>query len=382
MRKKLFYLHIPKTAGQTLALRLSSVFPVGRSSILGPTLVHPAGAAELRELLQQNDFVEKHITGPVLAEFPDLEIITTIREPVSQIVSNYLHILRDRHNWLHRAVSILSPYSFFEIYGDLLANAQAKYLVQAFFEKTPETCSVSGLCHSMLSVMDKLEYIVPADCLDEFAILWTVETGFNLDAQRLSVNRAIKDESYGSLLEIVKGMPHLYSLDLLLWHSAKERFLNYKRRILGGIASQPGQWDVSCSYFNEGAGIWLQEGWYPPQRDTQGELAWWAGPQNYSKVFFSRSEGIRFIEFDVIVWCGTAFDKLRAVGPDRHSVLPMCKVESDLGSSRLSISLDGLPLVGEIYLWVPHVLSPVITSADSADHDRKSFATQNWRLVS
>lgn len=59
----MFYLHIPKTGGQTLARRLASAFPPGRAHLQEGQFTYPADCAALGECLSAHDFVEAHLTG-------------------------------------------------------------------------------------------------------------------------------------------------------------------------------------------------------------------------------------------------------------------------------------------------------------------------------
>jgi hypothetical protein len=380
-QNKMFYLHIPKTAGQTLALRLSSAFPFGTSSINGQTLYYPLGIDELVDLMLQNNFVERHVTGPVLSNFQQLDILTTIREPVSQIVSNYLHIRRGKDNGLNKVASMLNPAEFFAKFGDLIGNGQSKYLVQAFFALSPETLDTDGLATYMLRALDRIKYVVPTERIDSFLTLWTIETGLDPLRYRTDLNRSVQDGSYAELIETVKGMPHLYCVDLLLWSLALQRFDAYKEETLRKVVSQANPSDSSCSYFKEQIGIWLTRGWHPPQYGTGVGTAWWAGPDNYSRVSYCRSPDLCLIDFSVAVWCGVGADQLLALGPSKRSPLPIRVLERSADHTRLRINIEGLPLTGDIYLWVPIVSSPSITNADSIDMDRRSFATFNWELA-
>ena len=75
--RKILYHHIPKTGGQSLALRLASAFALGRSSYMAGDLSFPEGREKLRDLLTKKDFVEAHINGPVLDGFDELDVLVT-----------------------------------------------------------------------------------------------------------------------------------------------------------------------------------------------------------------------------------------------------------------------------------------------------------------
>ena len=125
----IFYHHIPKTGGQTLATGIASAFPFGQSSIMGPDLCFPDG---LKELFSTYKFVERHVYCNVRPALKDIDILVTVREPVRQVVSNYLHVLREPKSPLYRPAKLLSSYEFFKRFGDMLANNQASNFVGAY----------------------------------------------------------------------------------------------------------------------------------------------------------------------------------------------------------------------------------------------------------
>lgn len=43
---------------------------------------------DLQKLLVDNSFIERHLSGPVLKDFREMDILTTIREPV---ISDSIH---------------------------------------------------------------------------------------------------------------------------------------------------------------------------------------------------------------------------------------------------------------------------------------------------
>lgn len=92
----IFFLHIPKTGGQTLATRLASAFPPGRCSVMQADILD---ADALARLSADHDFFEGHLAlGTLRDPPPGLRVMTVVREPVEQIISHYRHILRDARN--------------------------------------------------------------------------------------------------------------------------------------------------------------------------------------------------------------------------------------------------------------------------------------------
>ena len=252
---KIFYLHIPKTGGQTLATRLASAFPIGRSDIMGSDLRYPDGVDQLKSLMEKNDFVERHLAGPVLKDIHAFDLLATVREPVSQIVSNYFHICNEPQNMLYRPASFLSPREFFDKYGDILGNNQSRYLVSYFFDQviTPEPL----LTYSRLlwDALDRIRWIVPTESIDEYIALWSIEMGRHVPNPSIMINVTNKDARFEELFQIVHAKPHLYSLDLLLWELVRDRFLSYKKGVLRAAIPWNAPDDTSRAYWGEASGI-------------------------------------------------------------------------------------------------------------------------------
>ncbi len=92
--RPIFFLHLTKTGGQTLAARLASAFRPERVHMLQPPLRWPDHADRLTQLLETRDFIESHVLGPLLAKCQGIDILTTVRDPIERLISAYKHIRR------------------------------------------------------------------------------------------------------------------------------------------------------------------------------------------------------------------------------------------------------------------------------------------------
>ena len=122
--KKMFYLHIPKTGGQTLATRLASAYRPDKCCFLARDLNYPRDIEELDKLSATKDFIEAHVGGEMLRNRNNLDILVTVREPISQLISNYRHIRREPTSLWYRPATELSAELFFDNFGDFFANHQ------------------------------------------------------------------------------------------------------------------------------------------------------------------------------------------------------------------------------------------------------------------
>jgi hypothetical protein len=379
---KIFYLHVPKTGGQTLASRIASAFPLGQSDIMGMDFCYPNGVAELRHKLTTSSFVEGHVSGPVLSNCGDLDLMTTVREPVSQVISNYLHVLREPGNVLHRAAKQQPAERFFKDFGDLLANNQSRYLASAFFPVEIDSFEFQKFSLQLFAALDRIRWIVPTDLIDEFITLWTLENRLTVPYGNVYINVASRDDGYEYLLEVVRAMPELYAMDLLLYQEAKQRYYAYRAKILRDAGPLHSTDNASRAFFKDRSGIWLGRGWYYPEIIVGGEIRWWAGPDQLSEVGYSRSKNERYLKFSVHVVCGISFSDILAVRGNRRDLLPITSAEeSDKSRAYYWIDLQSMPLKGSFYLWVPRVWSPIMLDSANRETRRQSFSSGEWEFV-
>lgn len=90
----MFYLHIPKTGGQTLARRIASAFPPGRAHLQTGQFTFPEDCERFAVCLSGHDFVEAHVTGELFAGRPPSDLLVTVREPVARVRTGDGSLLR------------------------------------------------------------------------------------------------------------------------------------------------------------------------------------------------------------------------------------------------------------------------------------------------
>lgn len=379
---KIFYHHIPKTGGQTLAMRIASAYPIGRSSIMGADLMYPDGINQLKHLLNTNHFVERHVNGPVLAYFPDVDILVTARDPVNQIVSNYLHVLREPASPLYRPAKLLAPQEFFARFGDMLANHQTRYFISAFIDLHPNIERLNRWTRFLLDYLHKARWLVPTEAIDEFCVLWQMEMGLQMMLPNKRVNIAEINSSHRKeLYDIVSRMPELYSVDLLFWQLTKQFYAQYKRNVTRSLINNPYPDNWGRAWYDNGNGIWLGYGWHQPEILADGNHAWWAGPDRCSEIYIKRDTKYRFLVFSIVVYCGVFENNIILVTPD-GVVLDTLYQRINDSEVVYVVDLNTLGPEVVITLNVPQVWSPVMVSSETNDTARKSLAVCKWALSS
>jgi hypothetical protein len=381
----MFYLHIPKTGGQTLARRLASAFPPGRSHLQEGQFTYPVDWDSFTDCLATHDFVEAHITGQLLENRPVEDLLVTVREPVAQIMSNFRHIRREPDRRLSRAARELDPGTFFDHFGDFFTNFQTRYLLSAFLplgiEEQRNGYWPTAARH-LPAVLEKVRWLVPTDKIDTFVPMWEAETGQRAAERSFATNHAPSDGVDLAALEAaIRARPALFALDSVLYQYACVRHTEWMAKVQQQIAPWDYPANGSRMYHSGGGGVWLRRGWYPSEQ-TQHGPANWAGPVRRSDVAVKRGPGQDSLVFDVIVINGITFSDIRAFDGESFNHLPIRREEVTRDQWRYRIDLTSLPRTCEVALMVPNCFAAinVFPDGDNGDLERRSFLAANWGL--
>ena len=365
VERPIFYLHIPKTGGQTLASRLASSFLPERTWVLQTEMRHPADSDMLQRFAETKQFVEAHVSGELLMNDVSFDIMTTVREPIAQMIANYRHIRREPASLWHQASRQLDAGTFFDIFGDFFADHQTNYLLSALYPLSHASLRegrIRAYAGRLMEAVDRLRWLVPTESIDQFVGLWSVEVGRRAPSPPLRLNVAPDDDcNVKSLREVLLARPHLYAFDALLWQFARDRMVSYRKKIEAILV--PWSWpDDSRRAFVDGAsGIWLDEGWYDPEM-LDGRLSWWAGPRAVSTVRLRRGAGEPFLLFDVDVVNGIEWKDIAAFAATDSRPLEtvLLRVVANRGTYRVAIDslADGRCSSA---LVVPDAMAPIMT---------------------
>jgi hypothetical protein len=378
--QKVFFLHIPKTGGQTLATRLKTAYPESAADILGEDFNYPEGIVHLRSRLKSCDFIERHVSGPILQDFNYISVLTVIRDPVKQIVSSYLHIKREPRNPLSRAANKLSPADFFHRFGDFFYNRQASYLVGAFFSDEERNDKFTFLVNRIHAAGQRVKWMIPTEHINDFIPLWCAENDKHICCDALDINVANRSDNIDTLTKIIQDSPELYAIDLMLWRMAHKRFAEYKSAIWRELHPFSFPNNSSKAYFNDEAGVWLRSGWYPPEMTPDGDRVWWAGPTARAQVSYKRKPEQNELSFSIEVVCGIAPSQITIYNESMSKELPTRLEGIDGERVRLIADLSSIDIQGTLNICVPEVWAPIMVTENDDNIDRKSFAARNWRL--
>lgn len=381
----MFYLHIPKTGGQTLARRLASAFPPGRAHLQVDQFTYPVDCAAFSDCLARHDFVEAHVTGQLLEDRPVEDLLVTVREPVAQIISNFRHIRREPDRRLSRAARELDPGAFFDHFGDFFTNFQTRYLLSAFLPLGIEEQRHGywqTYARHLPTVLDKVRWLVPTDRIDAFVPLWEAETGRRAAERAYATNHAPPDGVDLPALEAaIRARPALFALDSVLYQYACARHAEWT----AGVQQRLAPWDYPANasrvFEGDGGGVWLRRGWYPSEHTRLGPGNW-AGPVRRSDIAVKRAPGQDVLVFDVIVINGITFGDIHPFEAGGFTPLPVTREEVARDQWRYRVDLAGLPAACEVALMVPNCYAPINVFAEgtSAGLERRSFLAAGWGL--
>lgn len=383
----MFYLHIPKTGGQTLARRLASAFPPGRAHLKVDQFTYPVDSAAFTECLEAHDFVEAHITGQLLEDRAVADLLVTVREPVAQIMSNFRHIRREPDRRLSRAARELDPGRFFDHFGDFFTNFQTRYLLSAFLplgiEEQRHGYWPTAARH-LPAVLDKVRWLVPTDRIDAFVPLWEAESGRRAAERSFDTNHAPPDGVDLAALEAaIRARPALFALDSVLYQYACTRYAEWSAKVQQQIAPWDYPANASRVFHGGGGGVWLRRGWYPSEQTRHGPGNW-AGPVRRSDIAVKRGPGQDELVFDVIVINGITFGDIHPFEAKGFTPLPVRREEVARDQWRYRIDLTTLTEVCEVALMVPNCYAPINVFAEGTGGglERRSFLATGWGLAS
>ena len=382
----MFYLHIPKTGGQTLATRLASAFDPDKVHMFQNDLAFPRDSEKLKTLVREKEFIESHVAGPILAEPIDCPILCTIREPVAQMVSNWLHIRRNPDNRWHRAAVSLTPAEFFDLAGDDIMNHQTNGMLSAFVNIRGLTGSIGyyrAFNQHLQGGADRIRWLVPTELIDEFLDLWSAETKRTVPNRWAMVNaappEAAEDRERGIIA--VRAMPHLYAYDQLLYQMARMRFAEYRQEVAELIAPWSYPHDSRRACRMERGGVWLTRNWYDPEIHD-GKRAWWCGPERVSEVRIWRANGERYLNFFVKGVNGIDYREITARTKETAATLPVNhRAVQDGDGMHYSIDLDSLRERDTINLVTLECYPAIATTTHDMGLVRGSFIAVDWTLA-
>jgi hypothetical protein len=379
----IYFLHIEKTGGQTLAQRLAHGFARDRVSVLETDITDPG---MLADLAARCDFFEGHpLPGSLSERPPSLRMLTAVRDPVEQVISHYRHIRRSGVKQLCDAASALPAVAFFERFGDFLLNYQARKLVTAM--RAPGVADlVRGMDAWLLRHLEQslaaLTWVLPSERLDEFCVLWALEQGRSPQGDPgWRVNGAPPEDGVDvpALRRWLHANLDRLAVDHVLWCAVRRRYEEWKHALLVcDAAGSPAPGTLAWSA--HGAAIWLLRDWHPPARRDDGVLEWWTGPGAHALLRIRRA-GHGLLRFEALTMLGVRWEGIEVRRCHDLMELPTERRFCGMtGIAQLQVDITGLAEEENVILSGLEDVTVLPALPLAWETPRRGFATQHWRL--
>lgn len=383
----IFHLHIPKTGGQSFGQRLAAGVAPGRAWYMKGDIT--SRDSELVDRLAKTmAVISAHPETGVLEHESRFAFAALVRDPVEQIVSNYLHVLRDPANEFHQLFTNLPAARAVELSRGVFANFQTRSLVTSFFSFAPSDMLLDEerfLTARLLDAADRLEWLAPTEALDELCILMALQTGHDFTRQRGVVNGGDNgtDPRAADLRELLRERPELYALDLLLHQEARRRLGELRTAVLRSArAPAPLSWQPGMIHAAEGESIQALEGWWQPFNEIAGwGLELRAGPGLASRLRLRRRAASRWLCFDIAFVAGIKPEELRFIDAQRARMLPF-RVLGQGKTVSVAIDLSETAAETEIVMRAPRIYPLARFDGCWRGSDiLVSLSTGRWRFI-
>ena len=295
----LYFLHIPKTAGRSVAAMLSEHFPLGEifpCDTLPQILARPPSELE-RWRLYCGHF-GKYLTT-VLGRRPVLT--TFVRDPIARSISHYRDMKLREDVWLYEWVNNHSFDEFVldEVASVELVNLQTRYLAlddieEDYFGYSRDRLTDPRLLHRKyadtflldraLETLENAAFVGVQERFDESLQLLAATFGWRMPAHapRLNVAREPFDMS-GISPAAMERLEEITSLDRELYRVATERFSSIagqitrehrERAYADAMLGRERLGSVKLGFEQGFEG----EGWLPREQGPDGVIRRWTGP--------------------------------------------------------------------------------------------------------
>lgn len=249
--EKIFFIHIPKTAGATYRSILKKNYKKQNSFFVHD--IYPEISLDyLRRLPDEKfnkfDLIAGHGTQYLLSRAKKFKSITFLRDPIKQIISSYYHIKRSPHNRLHedlKNINSLKDY-FYYLHDKKGFNLQTYYLsrneTDFRFSKRFDEINENNFA-SALTMLKNIDFVFLTEKFNESLLILKKELDVKkifYTYQNLSKERLYDEEKNPELLQ---KLQEAQVWDYKLYNHAVERYMNLKKKF--------GQeFDLEVSKFN------------------------------------------------------------------------------------------------------------------------------------
>jgi len=235
------FLHVPKTAGTSLIQALLAMKPwahtLTHEGNITPELLHSYASLSVDQ--RSDALIYGHAYHGIFQAFTDATLLTVVRDPEEQAVSNYLHILRSPDTHLYQDAQALS-------FRDFLHKHWQCFVFQSMSLDVPtSTCPIASRndffsrVPAIHSVLNRIDFVGTTDDLSGF--MATLSRAFGVPAPPMPyLHRAVDlgastaqiaalRASYRALAE-EPSLTHLVAEERALYQTAKRKAETLQRK--------------------------------------------------------------------------------------------------------------------------------------------------------
>jgi len=392
--RPVFFIHTPKTGGNTVISHFLAFLPVGQVFPPPPQLTLLDGDfATARERLPGLRFLHGHVRVTLTGLLPldRLRLVTFVRHPVRLVASHYLYFRHMPDLPMHQAAKSLGIADFLRRYPSYGTNPQTRYLTLALglrrggVHQEVSDQALAALEHfDFVGVTERMEDSLSA--LSEHCALP------NFPPTRQNEGRASRDEVEATEA-VLRSDEFLMRLgaDFLLRREAEDRLDKWfatrraaraRSALLQGLnGTSPMPWvaaragDAALSFL-EG---WHPQGWMGEPRD--GAQYWWTEDRARIVVASASGRGLR-VRLHVVQTVGFDPARIRVILGNR-----VLKTEAGPGEpgTEIGFRIDAATFARNRRTAVIEFAGPrSATFAEldpaTADHRLRSFAVRRFTI--
>lgn len=388
--KPIFHLHVPKTGGQTLGMRLSQAMSADKVYYMLGEIEHSDDLL-LDEIIKTKLLVSSHVKGAVFSKTNVFDIVCLVRNPIDHIISNYFHIKRDKNNILNGIICANKFEKVFDQFPSVFFNFQVRYIVGSFYQMAIEDLVVDEarfLSRHLFAALDRIKWLGVTEELEEFVRYFSLSSGLAVRNTSPSKNIASiisknqKDDMRGWLTEST----HLFALDSLIYSEALNRFSKLREEVVSRAfkalhVGSKTSINYQIAFAEPQKSIVLTDGWYPLNEVPGWGIEFRAGPKTLSLIKYHRTSNDDFLQFDIAFVAGVLVSEFLIFNVNTKCILPI-SIEDKVSYLTVSIDLSDQGPEGDIAIYVPRAYPLSIFDQNYEENNEICpYSTGRWRYV-
>lgn len=224
----IIFIHVPKTAGRSFIKIIKRQYKNKNTFQINPTAVSQS-TKHFQTLSQKKRYKYKCLLGHMqygLHQYmtPETKYISFIRNPVDRIISHYYYVIRTPEHYLYsyiqKNIVSLKDYISLNSYSEL-TNGQVRD-ISGLSSNDDHALNVA-----LKNINSNFQFVGLTEYFDESLIIFQKQLNWKniiYIKQNVSTNKPLKENIPEEILETIRQNNQL---DLILYESVKQKFLDY-----------------------------------------------------------------------------------------------------------------------------------------------------------